>query len=367
MRAVIDSGSYNEAVKTVCDLIGQEVDCLITVKNSKVTIEASNAEAYVKVPLKVEEAEGDGKVYSKVEYLSAIKAKGSLTLIYEPGSDHIGVNMGRSRGAIRILSACDAKVVPPKQPIKIAAIMPAQLLIFATGATAFKPLLSASAPNAVLEIDNKTLTLSSNDTYIGTHYSIHNEDVKSKGSFKLVIEMDYWRNIIGCTNGDMTLKAGADDRYFRIKTERFDLYHAVIDTETQNVGDIIQGLKDQDSIAVIELDGKDITEAIESAKGILRTSGKEEARFTITLSQDTAVLAAESAAGEMESEIDISGYDSEEEVSFTVSPDSFADTLKLTRDEGLKYSDIRLTVLQDYLVMESLKVPASSIAPVIQE
>ena len=367
MKAVVDSGSYNEAVRTVCDLIGPEVDCLITVKSGKVTIEASNAEGYVKVPLKAEETEGDGNVYSKIEYLSAIKAKGSLTLVYEPGSDHIGVNMGRSRGAIRILDACDAKVVPPKQPIKIAAIMPAQILIFATGATAFKPLLSASAPNAVLEIDNKTLTMSSNDTYIGTHYSAHNEDVKSKGSFKLVIEMDYWRSIIGCTNGDMTLKAGADDRSFRIKTERFDLYHAVIDTETQDVGNIIQGLKNQDSLAVIELDGKDVTEAIESAKGIIRASGKEEARFTITLSGDTAVLASESAAGEIESEIDISGYDSEEEISFTVSPDSFADTLKLTRDEGLKYSPIRLTVLPDYLIMESLKVPASSIAPVIQE
>jgi hypothetical protein len=179
--------------------------------------------------------------------------------------------------------------------------------------------------------------------------------------------MDYWRRIIGCTNGDMTLKAGADDRYFRIKTERFDLYHAVIDTETQDVSKIIKELKAMESLAVIELDGKDVTEAIESAKGILRAGGKEEARFTITLSQDTAVLAAESAAGEIESEIDISGYDSEKEISFTVSPDSFADTLKLTRDEGLKYSDIRLTVLQDFLVMESLKVPASSIAPVIQE
>ncbi len=289
-----------------------------------------------------------------------------VTAGYE-GSDHIGVNMGRSRGAIRILDACDSKVVPPKQPIKIAAVMPAQILIFATGATAFKPLLSTSAPNAVLEIDNKTLTMSSNDTYIGTHYSTHNEDVKSKGSFKLVIEMDYWRSIIGCINGDMTLKAGADDRSFRIKTERFDLYHAVIDTETQDVANIIQGLKDQDALAVIELDGKDVTDAIESAKGIIRSSGKEEARFTITLSQNTAVLAAESAAGELESEIDISGYDSEEEISFTVSPDSFADTLKLTRDEGLKYSSIRLTVLPDYLVMESLKIPASSIAPVIQE
>jgi DNA polymerase III sliding clamp (beta) subunit (PCNA family) len=367
MRAVVDSGSYNEAVTTVCSLIGQEVDCLLTVKGGKVTIEASNAEGYVKVPLKVEEAEGEGRVYSKVEYLSTIKAKGSLTMIYEQGSDHIAVDMGRSRGAIRILNASDAKVVPPKELIKIAAVVPAQTLIFATGATAFKPLLSASAPNAVLEIDNKTLTLSSNDTYIGTHYSTHNEDLKSKGSFKLVVEMDYWRSIIGCTNGDMTFRAGADDRYFRIKTERFDLYHAVIDTETQNVGNIIQGLKDQDSLAVIELDGKDVTEAIESAKGILRAGGKEEARFTITLSQDTAVLAAESAAGEMESEIDISGYESEEEISFSVSPDSFADTLKLTRDEGLKYSNIRLTVLQDFLVMESLKVPASSIAPVIQE
>ncbi len=367
MRAVIDGNSYNDAVRTICSLIGQEVDCLITVKIGKVTIEASNAEGYIKVPLKTEETEGDGKVYSKVEYLSAIKAKGSLTLVYEPGSDHICVDMGRSRGAIRILDACDAKVVPPKQPIKIVAVMPAQTLIFATGATAFKPLLSSSAPNAVLEIDNKTLTMSSNDTYIGTHYSTHSEDVRSKGSFKLVIEMDYWRSIIGCTNGDMTVKVGADDRSFRIKTERFDLYHAVIDTETPDVADIIQDLKNQDSLAIIELDGKDITDAIESAKGIIRTSGKEEARFTITLSKDIAVLAAESAAGEMESEIDISGYDSEEEISFSVSPDSFADTLKLTRDEGLKYSSIRLTVLQDYLVMESLKVPASSIAPVIQE
>ena len=69
----------------------------------------------------------------------------------------------------------------------------------------------------------------------------------------------------------------------------------------------------------------------------------------------------------MESEIDISGYESEEELTFTVSPESFSDTLKLTRDEGLKYSSVRLTVSENYLVMESLKVPASSIAPVIQE
>ena len=78
-------------------------------------------------------------------------------------------------------------------------------------------------------------------------------------------------------------------------------------------------------------------------------------------------MSAESIAGEMESEIDISGYEDEEEISFVVSPDSFADTLKLTRDEGLKYTSIKLTILQDYLIMESLKVPASSISPVIQE
>ena len=367
MRAVVNSDWYNEAVKIIANLIGPDVDCMLSVKGSKVSIEASNAEAWIKVPLQVEEIEGEGRLFTKVEYLSALKAKGSITLVYEEGSDHISVDMGRSRGAIRVINASDAEIDRPENTIKIAAVMPAQSLLFATGATAFKPLLSASAPNAIIEVDNKTLTLTSYDTYIGTHYKTHNEEIKSKGAFNLIVEMDYWRRIVAHMNGDMTVKTGANDRSFRVKTDRFDLYHAVIDADTQDVGQVIETLKEQESLAIIELDGKDVIEAIESVKGIIRSGGKEGARFTITLNKDMAVLAAESTAGEMEAEFDIDGYEGDEDISFTVSSDSFSDTLKLTRDESVKYAPVRLTVLREYLIMESLKVPVSSIAPVLQD
>lgn len=367
MKAVIDSSWYNEAVKTIVDLIGQEVDCVLISKNGKVFIEASNAEAWIKVPLRAEEVEGDGRLFTKVEYLSALRAKGSIVLVYEEDSDHINVDMGRSRGAIRVIDINDSEVDRPEDTIKIAAVMPAQCLLFATGATAFKPLLSASAPNAILEIDNKTLTLTSYDTYIGTHYKTHNEEIKSKGAFNLTIEMDYWKRIIGRLRGDMTVKAGADSRNFRIKTERFDLYHAIVEADTQDVGQVIESLKEQENLAVVEFDGKAVVDAIESAKGIIRSGDKDGARFVITFNEDVAILSAESTAGEMEAEFDIDGYEGDGEVSFTVSSDSFSDTLKLTRDESLKYSPVRLTVLNEYLIMESLKVPASSIAPVLQD
>ena len=368
MRAKVDSGWYNDAVKTVVELIGAEVDCMLVVKDSKVFIEASNAEAWIRVPLQAEEVEGEGRLFTKAEYLSAIKAKGSILLVYEEEADHVSVDMGRSRGAIRVIDACDAEVDRPEEAIPIAAIMPAQSLLFATGATAFKPLLAASAPNAILKVEGKTLTLTSYDTYVGTHYKTQSEEIKTKGAFDLTIEMDYWKRIIGRMNKSMTVKAGADDRNFRIKTERFDLYHAMIDIETQDVEEVIEGLMEQEKLAVIEFDGKDVTEAIESTRGIIRSGGKEGARFVITLRKDVAILAAESTAGEMETEFDISGYeDEDEEISFTVSSDSFSDTLKLTRDEGLKYAPVKLTVLSEHLVMESLKVPASSIAPVLQD
>jgi len=89
MRAVVNSDWYNEAVKIIANLIGPDVDCMLSVKGSKVSIEASNAEAWIKVPLQVEEIEGEGRLFTKVEYLSALKAKGSITLVYEEGSDHI--------------------------------------------------------------------------------------------------------------------------------------------------------------------------------------------------------------------------------------------------------------------------------------
>jgi hypothetical protein len=70
----------------------------------------------------------------------------------------------------------------------------------------------------------------------------------------------------------------------------------------------------------------------------------------------------------MESEFDISIImDGDDDVEFRVSSDTFQDALKLTRDEGLKYGPARLTVVGDCLVIESLKVPASSVSPVLQD
>jgi len=368
MKITVESDSYNQAIDTIINLIGTEADCILTVEDSKASIETSNPESWLRLPLKLTKSEGTGKIFTKVEFLRIVSPKTkTMTMTYD-GSDHVEVEMGRTRGAIRVLCEDDIEVEQPEDPIKVSAMMPVKLLKFATGAVVFKPLLDASSPNAILEIESGELSLSSYDTYVGTSYAARNEEVKSKGNFKIVIGLDYWKLVVGRLGIDGMVKMGANDKTFRMRTPAFDLYHAVVQTgHLQNVRDVISKFLTGEPLAVVEFDGKAVTAAIESVKGIIKQGNKDEARFVITLKDGTAILSAESSAGEIEAEFDISGFDSDEEVEFRTSSTTFSDTLKLTRDEGLKYGPVRLTVLEDHLVMESLKVPASSIAPTLQD
>lgn len=362
----IDNKDYKEALRIVGALIGSEVECILAVEGGKAFIDSAKPEAWVRVRLNVTYVEGDGKLYTKLEYLNALNSKGEITLAYQDKDDHISATMEKSRAAVRILEESDGEIEQPEL-IKASAGIPSDRLKFATSATTFKPLLSTSAPNAIIEVEPKSLKVSAYDVYVGTHYKIHDEDILAKGVFKLTVEMNYWRKIVSLFTTNDQVKIGANDRRFRIKTENFDLYHAVIDEDTQDVGEVIANLKQQEIRAVIEFDGKDVMDAIDASKGIIRSGDKDGARFTVFVSKGLAVLATESTAGKMEAEFPITGYDKDEELTFTASSDSFSDTMRLTRDEGAKYSKVRLTVLRDYLIMESLKVPASSIAPVLQE
>lgn len=368
MKITVESDSYNQAIDTIINLIGTEADCILTVEDSKASLETSNLESWLRLPLKLTKAEGGGKIFTKVEFLRVVNPKTkTMTMTYD-GSDHVEVEMGRTRGAIRVLHEDDIEVEEPEVPIKVSSIMPVKLLKFATGAVIFKPLLDASSPNVILEVESGELSLSSYDTYVGTSYAVRNEEVKAKGNFKVVIGLDYWKLVTGRLGIDGVVKIGANDKSFRIKTPTFDLYHAVVQAERlQNVRDVISKFLAEDSLAVVEFDGKAVTDAIEAAKGIIKQGNKDEARFIITLKDGIAILSAESSAGEIESEFDISGFDSDEDLEFRANSVTFADTLKLTRDEGLKYGPVRLTVLDGHLVMESLKVPASSIAPTLQD
>lgn len=369
MKLVVESDSYVRAVDTIISLIGSEADCALRVKDGKVVIEASNDEAWVRVPIAVESVNGTGRAFTKIEHLKIIKpgkAK-SLTMSYEDG-DHIEVQWGRARGAIGVLTEEDVDIKQPDAPVKVTAVVPEKLLRFATGATAFKPLLDSSCPNAIITVENKEFNISSYDTYIGTHYGTRDEEIKAQARFDLLVEMDYWKTVIAKMGVEGSVRMGADEHNFRVKTDTFDLYHAVIQEDTQDVKEVITTLRSEgDSLAVVEFDGNAVTEAIDATKGIIRSADKDGARFFVTIKKSgVAILSAESSVGEMEAEFDITGFQGEDDVEFRVNSDSFADTLKLTRDEGLKYGPVRLTVLGEYLVMESTKVPASSISPVLQ-
>lgn len=367
MKIEVDSTSYNLALDTITSLIGTEADCILTIADSKARLETSSDVAWMQLPLELLSCDGEGTIFSKIEFLKVVRPKvKSMTLTYD-GSDHIEVEMGRARGAIRVLREDDVEVERPASSIKVSTLMPAKLLKFATGAVVFKPLLESSSPNAILEVESGGIGLSSYDTYVGTSYKARNSEVKAKKDFQVVIELDYWRLLVGKLDVEAVVKMGANDRDFRVKTEKFDLYHALVQADrVQNVREVIDKFLAQEALATIEFDGREVTEAIDSVRGIIQQGDKDESGYTIRLKNDVAILAAESSAGEMEAEFDVSGLDSDAEVEFKTSSSTFADTLKLTRDEGLKYGPVRLTVLPDHLVMQSLKVPAASIAPRLQ-
>jgi len=256
----------------------------------------------------------------------------------------------------------------PEEVVSIKAVVPEKLVRFATGAVAFKPLLDASAPNAIIKADNKEFGISSHDTYIGTRYLTRDEQVRTKEPFDLLVDMAYWKLIVKVMGTEGLVRMGTDDHNFRLKTDTFDLYHATLQEDTQDVKEVIESLVSEGPVlAVVEFDANSVTEAINATSGIIKSGDKDGAKFFITFKKEgIAILLAESSAGEMEAEFDITGFEGED-VEFGVSSASFADVLKLTRDEALKYGSVRLTVLKKYLVMESLKVPASSLSPVLDE
>ena len=134
MKLVVESESYVRAVDTIISLVGGEADCVLRVKDGKALIEASNDEAWVRVPVAVESVNGTGKAFTKIEYLKIIKpgkAK-SLTMSFDEEDDHIAVQWGRARGAIGVLSENDVEIRQPEAPIKVTAIVPEKLLRFAT-------------------------------------------------------------------------------------------------------------------------------------------------------------------------------------------------------------------------------------------
>ena len=172
MKLVIDSTSYKTAVSTVLNLLGPEVDCTLKVREGKARIEASNPEAYLQVALVLESCEGEGVVSTKIEYLKGINPKTkTLTVKYE-GEDHLSVSMGRARGGIRVLDEDDVNIERPEECVKISAVVPAKLVTLATGATAFKPLIDASSPDALVRVSPKQFSVSSYDKYIGPHYDV---------------------------------------------------------------------------------------------------------------------------------------------------------------------------------------------------
>lgn len=367
MKIVLDAASFSGCLETIEKLLGPEVDVVLSLTNGKALLEASNPEGWIQTKANVLRSDGEGKAFTKLEYLKVAKTKAKeITLSYE-GADNIAVEAGRTRGAVRVLNESDIEITRPDNKINIEAVIPEKLVRFAAAATVFKPLLDASSPNTIIEVEDKEFRISCYDEYIGTCYTNRSEDIQTKENFRLVVEMDFWKAIVGRIGQDGVVKMGADEHSFRIRTNTFDLYYAVVDDSTQDVKGVIEGAKENAESTVIDFDGKAVTEAIDSTKGILRSADKDGARFFITIRKDIAILSAESNAGEMEAEFDVSGYDGVEDIEFRVSSDTFADTLKLTRDEGLKYGPVRLHVLADYIVMESLKVPAMSIAPVLAD
>ena len=265
MQTTVTHTSYTSAIKVISTLLGTDVDCLFFIEGDNVFIDASNMEAWVRVQLSASDTSGGGGVFSKLEYLQAIRPKVPMKMAYEDGSDHISIDMGKTRGAIRVIDEDEAMVEYPQQTVSISASMPAQLIIFSTGATAFKPLLPSSVACAILDIGNNELKLTSYDTYMGTIYKVNSSEVNSKSPFKLTIEMEYWKKIVGCISSGMQVKIGADDKQFRIKTEEFDLYHAVIDEDTQDVESVINSLRQENILAKIEFDGNEMVEAIDAA------------------------------------------------------------------------------------------------------
>jgi DNA polymerase III sliding clamp (beta) subunit (PCNA family) len=370
MELVVESDSYNAAISTITSLLGSEVDCILKLDDSKARIEASSPEAYIQVPLRLESSSGDGACCTRIEYLSVVTPKTkTIKLVFEEG-DHIKVTMGRSRGAIRVLPEEDIDIERPETTIGIEAVVPAKLLVFASGATAFKPLIDASSPSVIIEVDNREFNISAYDTYMGTHYGVTNEEVRAKEAFRLTVELDVWKNIIAKVAPNGVVKMGADDSFFRLRTDTFDLYHAVMQEDSQDVKEVITTLKSEgDHLAVVEFDANAVTKAIDDTKGVIRSADKDGSRFCITLKKEgLAIISAESVAGEMESEFDINvTMGGDDDVEFRVSSDTFQDILKLTRDEGLKYGPARMLVMGEVLVMESLKVPASSVSPMLQE
>jgi hypothetical protein len=370
MELVVESDSYNTAVSTIQSLLGTEVDCILKLQDGKGRIEASSPEAYIQVPLKLESSSGEGACCTKIEYLGTVKPKTKTMTMTFDGDDHVNVTMGRSRGGIRVLPEEDIDIERPEENVAVQAVVPAKLLVFATGAIAFKPLIDASSPTAILDLENRELNISAYDTYMGTHYGVTNEEIRAKESFHLTVELEVLRNIISKVQPEGIVKMGADDCFFRLRTDTFDLYHAVMQEDSQDVKEVIESLRSEgDHLAVVEFDGNAVTDAIDATKGIVRSADKDGARFFVTIKKEgLAILSAESTAGEMESEFDINvKMPGDEDVEFRVSSETFQDILKLTRDEGLKYGPARLIVMEDTLVMESLKVPASSVSPVLQD
>jgi hypothetical protein len=322
----------------------------------------------------LESCEGEGRAFTKIEYLKAIKFKTkTLTLNYEDDDGEGGtlsVTAGRARGNIRCLNESDGvEVERPEAVVKIEAIVPAKLVAFATGAIAFKPLMDASNPSAIIVVENKVFSISAYDTYIGTHYETMNENIHTRKSFHLTVGMDYWRTVTIKMGTDGVIKMGADDKNFRVKTNTFDLYHAVMQEDPQNVKEVINTFRSgEEHLAVVEFDGKAATEAIETTKGTIKAADKDGARFSITIKENVITLSAESTGGKMTAEFDANAkLSGDEDVNFQVSSKTWTDLLKLTRDEALKYVPVRLYLGEKCFVLESLKVPASSISPVLQD
>jgi len=371
MKFSVTKDSYLQAVDTILNLIGTDVDCAFFVKNEKVMIETSKDEAWLRFVLDAEDIEGEGKFFTKVEYLKVIKPgkHRTLSMQFDENNETLSITLGRSRGYLQLIEEDEAIINKPELVVPIISKIPAKVIKFATLATSFKPLLDSSQPNSIINVNTEEFSLSAYDSYIGTHYETKNEYIKTKDKLELLVEMEYWRVLANKIKPEGKVGLGGDSHFFRVKTDYFDLYHAAIQEDTQDVKEVIQTLKSESaSRAVIEFDGNAVTEAITFVKSIIKTSDKDEACFYITLRDKKAFISAESSFGKMEADFDVLGLgDGGEEINFQVSAGAFADVLKLTRDEAMKYGPAKLTVTEEYLIMESLKVPASSVSPLLGE
>jgi len=322
MQLTVESESYKKGVDTIIKLLGTEVDCILKMQDGKARIEASSPEAYIQVALVLESHSGEGAACTKIEYLNMVQPKTKSIDMSFDDSDHISVKMGRSRGGIRVLSEKDVDVERPETAVKVSAVIPARTLVFSTGATAFKPLIDASSPSVIIEADNREFSISAYDTYIGTHYNASDEEVRTKSPFRLTVDLDVWKNIVSRVTSDGVVKLGADERFFRVKTDTFDLYHAVVQEDPQDVKEVISTLKSEgDHRAVVEFDGNAVLKAIDATNGVIRAADKDGARFFITIKKEgLGILSAESVAGEMESDFDVQvTMEGDEDVEFRVS------------------------------------------------